>query len=185
MTRRNWLPYHCCDWQDKSDGAHVSSPQTLMKVMNGHEKITPAQSLSWLSSLAHPPPSLSPPPLSPSGKFTVACQGPWAPDPYRSDMEASPEAGVSVRTDVLPIKVSARHRDEDAWGELSLFLCDSQVYPVMLPPFYLLRLATNQKRWVVYNAWLQTGREGKYWNAFFCSGSHLRADLCPFSCVFN
>lgn len=73
---RNWLSYHCSDWQNKSDSVHVSSPQTLMKVMNGHEKITMTHSLPWPSL----PPSLPPP--SPSGKFTVACQPPWAPDPY-------------------------------------------------------------------------------------------------------
>lgn len=31
-------------------------------------------------------------------------------------MEASPEAAVSTRTNMLPIKVSAWHRDEDARG---------------------------------------------------------------------
>lgn len=55
---RNWLSYHCSDWQNKSDSVHVSSPQTLMKVMNGHEQITPTHSLSWLSSHTHLPPRL-------------------------------------------------------------------------------------------------------------------------------
>lgn len=49
----NWLSYHGSDWQNKSDSEHVSPPQSLMKVMNGHEQITLPHSLSWLSSHTH------------------------------------------------------------------------------------------------------------------------------------
>lgn len=150
MRRCNWLPYHCRDWQDKSDGAHVSSPQTLMKVMNGHEKITPAQSLSWLSSLAHQPPSLSPTSVSirEIHRSLSRSMSTWSIQKWYEGIARGRRERADRYVAHKSVSMSQGWRRV---GELSLFLCDSQVYPVVSPPFYLLRLADNQKRWVVYN----------------------------------